>query len=142
MQRAGTNFSLPRVSAAGHTVYPPPRATPGPVENQGYRSIPLTSFQGSAADAAGQAQVLVVYHHYESLTTCEEDEEIQVIRGNLLSFLRWMRPCPQLSPALSMPGRRDLLAAPWADGRFLADCKTSSVVSLLCAVKQQLQRQF
>lgn len=32
--------------------------------------------------------MLVVYHYYESLTTCEEDEEIQVIRSNLLTFLR------------------------------------------------------
>lgn len=40
------------------------------------------------SDTEGQAQVLVVYHFYESLTTCEEDEEIQVIRSNLLTFLR------------------------------------------------------
>ena len=85
---AGTNFSQPRVSASGKTLQPPPRVTSGPVQNQGYRSIPLTSFQGRAADSEGQARMLVVYHYYESLTTCEEDEEIQLIRANLLSFLR------------------------------------------------------
>ncbi len=59
-----------------------------PAENEDYKAIPVTTFQGKAADSEGSAQVLVVYHYYESLTTCEEDEEVQVIRSNLLSFLR------------------------------------------------------
>ncbi|KAL3148312.1 hypothetical protein ABBQ38_013776 [Trebouxia sp. C0009 RCD-2024] len=86
---SGTNFSQPRASASGETVYPPARVTAGPSENQGYKATPLTSFQGKVNGTEGRAQVLVVYHYYESLTTCEEDEEIQVIRGNLLTFLRF-----------------------------------------------------
>ncbi len=87
-QYAETNFSNPRIAASGKTLHPPASITGGPAENQGYKAIPLSSFQGSIADSAGQSQVLVVYHYYESLTTCEEDEEIQLIRSNFLSFLR------------------------------------------------------
>lgn len=85
---AGTNFSQPRMTATGKTVQPPPMVTLSPAENQDYRAIPVTTFQGKPTDSEGQAQVLVVYHYYESLTTCEEDEEVQLIRSNLLSFLR------------------------------------------------------
>ena len=75
-------------------MFPPAGVTAGPTENQGYKAIPLTSFQGRANGTDGKAQVLVVYHYYESLTTCEEDEEIQVIRGNLLTFLRCVCATP------------------------------------------------
>lgn len=85
---AGNDFRQPRTTASGQTVQPPPLTTDGPVQDQGYMALPLTSFQGKIADSAGRAQVLVVYHYYESLTTCEEDEEIQLIRSNFLSFLR------------------------------------------------------
>ncbi len=84
----GTNFSEPRTNTAGKTVQPAPMVSLSPVENEGYKAVPVTTFQGKAADSEGLAQVLVVYHYYESLTTCEEDEEVQVIRSNLLSFLR------------------------------------------------------
>lgn len=85
---AGNDFRQLRTTASGQTVQPPPLTTDGPVQDQGYTALPLTSFQGKIADSAGRAQVLVVYHYYESLTTCEEDEEIQLIRSNFLSFLR------------------------------------------------------
>lgn len=84
----GTNFSQPRRSATGKTVQPASMVSLSPAENEDYKAIPVTTFQGKAADSEGSAQVLVVYHYYESLTTCEEDEEVQVIRSNLLSFLR------------------------------------------------------
>ena len=86
----GTNLSLPRLTASGKMAQPPGRVTPAPLEGQGYKDDPLTTFQGSIADSEGAAQVLVVYHYYESLSMCEEDEEVQLIRSNLLSFLRWV----------------------------------------------------
>ena len=67
---------------------PPGKVDRTPLESEGYRYTPLTTFEGSVADSEGAAQVLVVYHYYESLSMCEEDEEVQLIRANLLSFLR------------------------------------------------------
>ena len=58
------------------------------MQTQAYRSAQVTLFGGSLADAGGSPQALVIYHYYESLSMCEEDEEVQVIRANLLSFLR------------------------------------------------------
>lgn len=56
------------------------------------------------SDTEGQAQVLVVYHYYESLTMCEEDEEVQVIRSNLLTFLRCLcSSIRTLVPAFTTP---------------------------------------
>ena len=58
------------------------------MQTQPYRSAQVTLFGGSLTDARGPSQALVIYHYYESLAMCEEDEEVQVIRANLLSFLR------------------------------------------------------
>lgn len=89
LHNSGTNLSLPRLTASGKMAQPPGRVTPAPLESQGYKDTPLTTFQGSIVDSEGAAQVLVVYHYYESLSMCEEDEEVQLIRANLLSFLRF-----------------------------------------------------
>ncbi|KAL0054031.1 hypothetical protein WJX82_002656 [Trebouxia sp. C0006] len=102
----GTNFSQPRRSASGKTVQPASMVSLSPAENEDYKAIPVTTFQGKAADSEGSAQVLVVYHYYESLTTCEEDEEVQVIRSNLLSFLRFaVRENDGADYVISMGGR-------------------------------------
>ncbi|DBA72717.1 TPA: hypothetical protein ACH3X2_010115 [Trebouxia sp. C0005] len=102
----GTNFSQPRTNAIGKTVQPAPMVSLGPADNQDYKAIPVTTFQGKAADSEGAAQVLVVYHYYESLTTCEEDEEVQLIRSNLLSFLRFaVRENDGADYVISMGGR-------------------------------------
>ncbi|DBB04554.1 TPA: hypothetical protein ACH3X1_012635 [Trebouxia sp. C0004] len=102
----GTNFSQPRMTLNGKTVQPPPMVTLSPAENQDYKAIPVTTFQGKATDSEGPAQVLVVYHYYESLTTCEEDEEVQLIRSNLLSFLRFaVRENDGADYVISMGGR-------------------------------------
>ena len=42
-----------------------------------------------AGSADTQAEVLVIYHYFESPGTCVEDEEVQLMRTNLLYFLRW-----------------------------------------------------
>lgn len=59
------------------------------MQTQPPRAVQLALFGGSLGDAEGSPQALVVYHYYESLTMCEEDEEVQVIRANLLTFLRY-----------------------------------------------------
>ncbi len=42
-----------------------------------------------AGSADTQAEVLVLYHYFENPGTCMEDEEVQLMRTNLLYFLRW-----------------------------------------------------
>lgn len=85
---AGMNFTQPRTTASGKTAEPPAKLAAAPLEDQGFKDLPLATFGGSIADSEGKAQVLVVYHHFETLSTCEEDEEVQLIRANLLTFLR------------------------------------------------------
>ena len=41
-----------------------------------------------AGSADTQAEVLVIYHYFENPGTCVEDEEVQLMRTNLLFFLR------------------------------------------------------
>lgn len=85
---AGLDFGRPRHDASGKLVLPPSNINPDSSQPQPRPTPQLALFQGAPADKAGPARALVIYHYYESLTTCEEDEEIQVIRGNLLTFLR------------------------------------------------------
>ncbi|KAK9807172.1 hypothetical protein WJX73_003501 [Symbiochloris irregularis] len=49
---------------------------------------PAGLYKGSIAGPDGRAQVLVTWHHFEKYNTCESDEEISVVRTNLLYFLR------------------------------------------------------
>lgn len=92
---AGNDFERGRYDSSGRLVEPAPNLVFSPVQDQPTRRVQAALFGGSLADAEGSPQALVIYHYYESLTTCEEDEEVQVIRTNLLTFLRWVQHAEQ-----------------------------------------------
>lgn len=43
----------------------------------------------------GRPSLLVLYHYFERESTCAEDEEIAIMRTNLLYFLRCRPRCPK-----------------------------------------------
>ena len=67
-----------------------------------------------AGSADAQAEVLVIYHYFENPGTCVEDEEVQLMRTNLLYFLRWAArsSCPGPPPSMVCLARPALLAVP------------------------------
>lgn len=87
---AGTDLSKARYDSSGTLVQPQSNIAPSAMSREPGRAVQPALFGGSLVDTGGLPQALVIYHYYESLTTCEEDEEIQVIRTNLLTFLRYV----------------------------------------------------
>lgn len=49
-------------------------------------------FSGRLPLVHGKPSLLVIYHYAEAPGTCPEDEEVAVIRSNLLLFLRQALP--------------------------------------------------
>ncbi|KAK9817752.1 hypothetical protein WJX72_001639 [[Myrmecia] bisecta] len=78
---------LPNLGASGKTTMQAPRRDFEALR-QTWQSTPLATFEGKAPMKHGKASVLVLFHYFEKPGTCPEDEEIQVIRNNLLYFLR------------------------------------------------------
>ncbi len=48
----------------------------------------LATFGGKAPSRRDKSEILVIYHNFERLGTCIDDEDVQVPRHNILYFIR------------------------------------------------------